>query len=75
MKMTWMHMEFVFCFFYYRPKPSQTGQNGLAAAADASLADPVPQISHKTERVSQWVSEIQLLTNKPALTLFMNIPP
>jgi len=27
------------CFdFYYRPKPSQTGQNGLAAAADARLA-------------------------------------
>ena len=27
------------CFdFYYWPKPSQTGQNGLAAAADAPLA-------------------------------------
>ena len=26
------------CFdFYYRPKPSQTGQNGSAAAADARL--------------------------------------
>ena len=29
------------CFhFYYRPKPSQIGQNGLAAAADARLAEP-----------------------------------
>ena len=28
------------CFdFYYRPKPSQIGQNGLAAAADARLAE------------------------------------
>ena len=27
------------CFdFYYRPKPSKIGQNGTAAAADASLA-------------------------------------
>jgi hypothetical protein len=27
------------CFdFYYRPKPSQIGQNGLAAAADTCLA-------------------------------------
>ena len=28
------------CFdFHYRPKPSQIGQNGSAAAADARLAD------------------------------------
>ena len=28
------------CFdFYYRPKPSQIGQNGSAAAADAPLAE------------------------------------
>ena len=34
MKMTWLHMEFVL------PKPSQIGQNGSAAAADARLAGP-----------------------------------
>ena len=29
------------CFdFYYRPKPSQIGQNDSAAAADARLAGP-----------------------------------
>ena len=28
------------CFdFYYQPKPSQFGQNGLAATSDARLAD------------------------------------
>ena len=27
--------------FYYRPKPSQIGQNGLAAAADACLAGTI----------------------------------
>ena len=37
MKMTWL--QFVFDF-YYRPKPSQIGQNSLAAAADAHLAVP-----------------------------------
>ena len=37
------------CFdFYYWPKPSQTGQNGSAAAADAPLAgcnDPDPIVA------------------------------
>ena len=34
--MTWLHMEFVLIFI---TGPSQIGQNGLAAAADARLAD------------------------------------
>ena len=34
------------CFdFYYRPKPSQIGQNGAAAAADARLAVPIYNFS------------------------------
>ena len=41
MKMTWLHTEFVLIFI---TDPSQIGQNGSAAAADARLADYDSQI-------------------------------
>ena len=48
------------------------GLKAFLALQVLSQSLDVSQISHKTERVSQ--SEIQLLTNKPALILFMNPP-
>ena len=40
--MTWLHMEFVLIFI---TGPSQIGQNGAAAAADARLAVPIYNFS------------------------------
>ena len=51
MKMTWLHMEWICFDFYYWPKPSQIGQNGLAAAADARLAG----YSIMSQKVCIWV--------------------
>ena len=50
MKMTWLHSAHGISFdFYYRPKPSQIGQNGWAAAADASHAGQCPVLSLNLE--------------------------